>query len=285
MDSRVLEGQLRQFEDLLQQISDALDHATQAKVEELIRILMELHGSGLERMLDIVWESGPQGKDIIEHLLAQDPVASGLLLLHGLHPLGLETRVGQALEKVRPYMHTHGGDVAFLGVTEEGVIQLRLDGTCHGCPSSRITLKFAVEKAIYELAPDAAGIEVVGDNQDPPTLKDSQRKPFGEEGWEEVQGLTTLKTGTTRILSVSDKPLLFCLIDNAYYAYDSLCPKCGELLGLARLTGKELTCARCNHHFDLLRAGRDLDDPEFHLTPFPLLEEEGRVKVALVRYQ
>jgi Fe-S cluster biogenesis protein NfuA len=82
-------------------------------------------------------------------------------LLYGLHPLHLETRVSQALDQVRPYLHRHKGDVVLMGVID-GVVHLRMQGSCHGCPSSAMTLKNAIEEAIYAAAPDVAAIEVEG---------------------------------------------------------------------------------------------------------------------------
>ena len=81
-----------------------------------------------------------------------DELVSNLLLLYGLHPLPLETRVFQALEKVKPQLASHGGDVELLEISE-GVVRLRLHGSCNGCPSSAETLKLAIEAAIYAAAP------------------------------------------------------------------------------------------------------------------------------------
>ena len=85
---------------------------------------------------------------------------ASLLLVHGLHPYDVETRVEQALDGVRPYLGSHGGDVELLGVTDDGVVRLRLLGSCDGCPSSSVTLKLAVEEAIEAAAPEVDGIEV-----------------------------------------------------------------------------------------------------------------------------
>jgi Fe-S cluster biogenesis protein NfuA len=93
--------------------------------------------------------------------LAADPLVANLLMLHNLHPVDLPTRVEQALVKVRPLLHSHGGDVELLGI-EEGQVRLRLQGSCHGCPSSAMTLKHAIEEAILEFAPDIAGLDVAG---------------------------------------------------------------------------------------------------------------------------
>ena len=77
-----------------------------------------------------------------------------LLVVHGLHPDDVGTRVERALDGVRPYLGSHGGDVELLGVTDDGVVRLRLLGSCDGCPSSSVTLTLAVENAIQEAAPE-----------------------------------------------------------------------------------------------------------------------------------
>src|SRR5215208_3725859 len=88
------------------------------------------------------------------------------VLLDGLHPLDVETRVVRALEEVRPYLQSHGGNVELLGV-EGGVARLRMQGSCSGCPSSTMTLKLAIEEAIQKTAPDLEGIEAEGVVEEP----------------------------------------------------------------------------------------------------------------------
>lgn len=133
------------------------DPRARASAIELIQSLMELHSAGLERMMEIAFE---RDAEIIDRF-AEDELAASLLLLHGLHPLDIETRVAQALEKVRPLLRSHGGDVELLSV-KDAVVRLRLQGSCNGCASSAMTLKSAIEEAIYEAAPDIAGLEVEG---------------------------------------------------------------------------------------------------------------------------
>lgn len=149
------------IETLLDEINAQADPAARAKAEELVRLLMELYGAGLRRLLEIVDQEGGEIADRLFDRVAGDNLVASLLLLHGLHPLDLETRVRRALDKVRPHLGSHGGDVTLLGV-ERGVVHLRLEGTCHGCPSSLVTMKLAIERAIEEAAPEVAGIEVEG---------------------------------------------------------------------------------------------------------------------------
>ena len=123
---------------------------------ELVQCVMELHGAALDRMLGSISQNSA-GEAALDDAL-QDNLVSSVLLLHGLHPDTMETRILRALEKVRPYLQSHGGDVEFLSVTG-GVVRLKLLGSCGSCPSSSVTLKNAVEEALYEAAPDIEKIE------------------------------------------------------------------------------------------------------------------------------
>jgi Fe-S cluster biogenesis protein NfuA len=151
---------------LVEELSALSDGALRAKAEELVRSLMQLYGGGIERMLEIVHEEGgtAQGAPVAGRMFERfgdDGLVSTLMLLHGLHPLDTRTRVERALETVRPALAAHGGNVALLAV-ERDTVRLRLEGNCHGCPSSTVTMKQAVEGAIEEAAPEVVRIEVEG---------------------------------------------------------------------------------------------------------------------------
>ena len=147
------------IEELTGELRALADPRARETAEELVRLLVEFYGEGLGRILEIVYES-PGAGELFDRF-ADDQLVASLLLLHGLHPLSVETRVQNALEKVRPYLGSHEGDVRLLGI-EDGVVRLRLEGSCHGCPSSAVTMKLAVERAIEEAAPEVTRIEVEG---------------------------------------------------------------------------------------------------------------------------
>lgn len=154
LDAREFQARLLRLETLLQQVERWTDPAAQANLREIVQAVLDLHRAGLERML------GKLDAAIVD-ACAGDDVVAGMLLLHGLHPLDLETRVRQALEEVRPALRGHGGDVELLEVCD-GVVRLRLEGNCHGCPSSSATMRQTVEEAIVGKAPDALVVEVEG---------------------------------------------------------------------------------------------------------------------------
>ncbi len=161
LDAQGFQGRVARIEELIHAIDEIAEPSARAKARELVQTVLELHAAGLERMLEITDAAGASGEAIIEEM-AGDGLVSNLLLLHGLHPLDLETRVRQALETVKPRLGQHGGSVEFLGVTPQGGVRLRLEGNCHGCPSSRVTLKYSIEEAIYASAPDVTALEVEG---------------------------------------------------------------------------------------------------------------------------
>jgi Fe-S cluster biogenesis protein NfuA len=157
-DRREIQQRLQRIEELVRALETSADSGVRSSAMELMRALMDLHGAGIERMLEIAFDSAEGGGEIIDRF-SGDELVSQLLLLYDLHPFGLETRVHRALEEVRPHLSSHGGNVELLSI-EDGVIRLRLQGNCHGCPSSAVTLRQLIEQTIYESAPDAGAIEV-----------------------------------------------------------------------------------------------------------------------------
>jgi len=283
---------IQRIEDLVRKIEAMSDPDARATGVELLQSLMELNGAGLERMMELTAETGAAGQALIDGF-GRDEMVRGLLLLYGLHPVALETRVAEALEKVRPYLHSHGGNVEVLGI-EDGVVKLRLQGSCKSCPSSAMTLKLAIEEAIYEAAPDVTAIEAEGVLEPPApsglvTLgrmkkeeEDAPQQSNGNgHGWQDVSGLTALAQGAVQTIAVSGRALLFCRLDETFYAYSNDCPGCGQALQEAYLEATSIVCPACKERYDCAGAGRGLDQPSLQLEPFPLLMEQGRAKVAL----
>jgi Fe-S cluster biogenesis protein NfuA len=145
------------IESLLHEVLETADSRVRARTTEIVQGLMDLHSAALERMLAAIGDP-----KVIERL-AHDDLVGSVLLLYGLHPIDLETRIQQALEQARPLLHSHGGNVELISLTD-GIVRLRLLGSCHGCPSSALTLKSAIEDAIYAKAPDVNAIEVEGES-------------------------------------------------------------------------------------------------------------------------
>ena len=281
---------MQKVEALVRKIESLADPQARSVAVELMQALMDFHGAGLERLMDIVAETEGAGYAVFDSF-ARDELVGSMLLLYGLHPHPLEARVMQALDKVRPYLDSHGGNVELLGVAD-GVVRLRLQGSCKSCPSSSMTLKLAIEEAIYEAAPDVVAIEAEGVAEQPaaPTgfvqignakTADKQANPIDGKGWEDVSDLHTLAKSSVRVLEVGGRSVLFCRLGESLYAYGNDCPGCGQTLHDVRLETTSLVCTHCGERYDVVRAGRGLDQPGLHLEPFPLLVEQGRTRVAL----
>jgi Fe-S cluster biogenesis protein NfuA len=120
--------------------------------------MLDYHGSAITRLIEAIRQT--KGPDVMQNLASDELIAS-LLLLYDLHPVDLQTRIEQALDKVRPYLQSHGGEVEVLS-TDGGIVRLRMKGSCHGCPSSALTMQTTIEQAIYAAAPDIAELEVEG---------------------------------------------------------------------------------------------------------------------------
>jgi Fe-S cluster biogenesis protein NfuA/nitrite reductase/ring-hydroxylating ferredoxin subunit len=297
LDDQGLQERVARMEALLGEIEKLADPNARAKAAEMAQVLLELYGEGLARMMEVV-ARGDERERIFE-ALAGDELVSHLLLLHGLHPIDVETRVVRALEEVRPYLQSHGGNVELLGI-EGDVARVRLQGSCDGCPSSTVTLKLAIEEAVLKAAPDLERIEAEGVAEPKPattfvagpTLRKKEKKRPEEDGasWTVVGGLPQLSSGGMLLKEVSGEPVLFVKLGGDLYAYRHLCPGCGESLEGGSLEEAELTCSGCSHRYDVRRAGRCLDDQRLHLEPIPLLvsevaveERQGRGRRSIVK--
>jgi Fe-S cluster biogenesis protein NfuA len=145
------------IEQLLDELASTADARSYQRAEELLRLVTDLYGAGLGRVLDIVGERAP---DVVGDLV-HDELVGSLLLVHELHPDSLAQRVEGALAQVRPLLARHQGDVELVDIDPAAAaVRVRLLGSCDGCPSSSITLTSAVERAILEAAPEIVIIDV-----------------------------------------------------------------------------------------------------------------------------
>jgi Fe-S cluster biogenesis protein NfuA/nitrite reductase/ring-hydroxylating ferredoxin subunit len=289
LDDQQLKERVGRIETLLDEIESFEDPTARAKTAEMVQTLLELYGEGLGRIVEMV---GRLGSDDLNDELLADELITHLLLLHGVHPIDIETRVLGALDEVRPYLESHGGNVQFLGI-ESDVARVRLEGSCEGCPSSTMTLKLAIEEAIQKAAPELEGVEAEGAIEEPsrpqmtivagPNLARKRKKQPEENGassWTVVDA-PGLSGGETLLREISGEPVLFLQVGEELLAYRDLCPGCGGSLELAALEGLELACPGCANRYDVRRAGASLDTSGLHLEPIPLLVGEGgRVRVA-----
>lgn len=73
--------------------------------------------------------------------------------------MSLQERVQEVLEGVRPTLQADGGDVELIGVTEDGIVKVRLTGACGSCPFSTMTLKHGIEARLKEMIPEVKEVQ------------------------------------------------------------------------------------------------------------------------------
>nr|WP_306792854.1 NifU family protein [Collinsella urealyticum] len=69
----------------------------------------------------------------------------------------------EVLDEIRPNLQADGGDMTYIGVDDEGVVQLELTGACAGCPMSSLTLSMGIERILKEHVPGVTRVEAVND--------------------------------------------------------------------------------------------------------------------------
>jgi len=162
-DERDLQQRVQRISGLVHEIDSVADPGLRASSKELVQLLLDLHSAGLERILETIAHREDLGQRIIDDL-GRDPLVSSLLVLYGLHPLDLETRVAHAIENITPRVRKGGGELHLIEV-QNGMVRVQVSVTAHACGSTAATLKSMVEDALYGAAPDLAGLLVEGLDQ------------------------------------------------------------------------------------------------------------------------
>jgi Fe-S cluster biogenesis protein NfuA/nitrite reductase/ring-hydroxylating ferredoxin subunit len=275
-------------EELLAALSSGTIRDAAPAAEELVGLLVGLYGDGLSHIVATLREQGEPGVAML-HKLAEDPLVESLLLLHDLHPLDVDARIQRALDQVRPYLGSHAGGVEYLGVTD-GVARLRLEGSCHGCPSSTATVQLAIEGAVQNAAPEVTDVVVEGMTAAPgPQLLQIGPRPGGDTNasnperdanWVTLPGIGPPSARPVSV-TAGDLAVIVCSVRGTLYAYRDGCAACGSSLSEGALEREQLTCPGCGARYNVRLAGRGLDDPAQHLAPLPLLTDSAGVRVAV----
>ncbi|OLZ11327.1 NifU family protein [Sulfobacillus thermosulfidooxidans] len=292
-----MDAMTTQFEALVEAVDQKLESIEKTSVPgfrqqvgELVNDLLEMYRMGFEQVMHYA-HSYPG----LPQKFAEDPVLGPLLMIHNMHPLSFEERVNKALENVRPYLKTHDGNVRLISV-EQGIVTLALEGHCQGCPSSRITIKTAIEQELMRLAPDMLDLIVEGeDHLEAMNADDSSRvviplsavqgvtvKSRRTTGWFALDNITTLSSGSAQKTRVEDHPVIIARLGDEFFAYHDYCPQCrhGNQLAL-RVKDSALECQSCHALYDARRAGRSIDHTSYHLEPLPLLIEGHDARIAM----
>ncbi len=296
MAGRAVEPEEQHWRTAGQRIETLLDASSSGgtvareRAEQLVREVVDLYGAALARIVGLT-----DNADLLGRFAADDLVAS-LLLVHGLHPHDMHRRVSDALESVRPYLGSHGGDVHLLdivpGAAGEHTARLQFDGSCKSCPSSAVTLELAVEDAVRSAAPEVTAVQVVvSESTAAPVIPAESLlghlHPRQPTSWHAVPDIAALEPGEVGGYDVDGTVVLACRVGDELFAYRDHCPGCdGSMAGAAlhRVIGTRdpvLRCPRCHAHYDVVHAGAGRDGVDRHLQPLPLLVRDGVLSLAM----
>ena len=262
---------IARVQELTGRLEDLDDPACRSLAEELTSAVVQMYGAGLERIVELA-DAGTRDE------MSKDSLVAGLLMIHDLYPVPIEERVVQALDTVRPYMESHGGNVELLGI-EDGIAKLRLEGSCKSCRASSSTLELAVRQALEEAAPDLLGMDVEGVREEEEEVTGiALPMANGAPSWHTLDiAPPELLTGT----DVEGMSLFVANVDGTLLAYRNSCASCGGDLTGGALDAGSLACPGCGRTYFLPGAGRSMDDDHLQLQPIPLLREAEGIKVAL----
>ncbi|HZQ19350.1 MAG TPA: hypothetical protein VFA90_11545 [Terriglobales bacterium] len=159
MDGNDFQKSTERIEQLIQRVTSLKDEQARATALDLLQSLMDFHAAALSRVIEVLSGSG-EGRSVLAKL-NEDPLICGLLVLYGIHPLPLRQRVDRAVEKAGEQLRKQNATVDLVRVTETSV-QVKVQRSKHGCFLSPQKLRFIVEHAVREIAPEIVDIIVDG---------------------------------------------------------------------------------------------------------------------------
>jgi hypothetical protein len=159
------QSEMQKIGTLVRELETIADPASQSAAKELVRLLMNMHEAGLQRILETLARSGELGSGMIQEL-SKDPIVSGLLVLYDLHPEDLQARVEQKLRTISSALFRMGAEACLVSISD-GHVRIRVETNGKTCGSTLGQLQKFVEDAIYEAAPDLSGLTL--DGLEPPT--------------------------------------------------------------------------------------------------------------------
>lgn len=260
--------------DKLDGIIAGWDESYQLTTLALKSSIEALHKEALRRLIRALKDDPAAGTKLREAL--NDQVVFGVLNYHGLLRQPLNTRIEAALAEVRPFMQSHGGNVELVAVKcSEGAevadtVEIRLIGSCHGCPASSQTLTEGVEKAIREHCPEIINIIQVSRGVSEAIANGQQLyfiSPFAAgaaSGWIEACQFTDIPAGNILERTIKDRSVLFYREGNEVSCVDNSCAHLGMPLEMGEVADGVITCAYHGFRY-LLASGECLTVPEVQL--------------------
>ena len=250
-------------------------HEAVAQLDTLVRTLEREGDERALMLLELVDAVHRPGLAALAEGDLEHPAAQALIAMYALGDIDDEEVVEEALEQVRPYINSHGGEVELISV-DDGVVTVRMNGACRGCAASAMTLRRGIEEALRSGYPGFREV-VAEEAESGPTLlqlEDLRRPVFAD--------VDAPSAGEVRAVGLEGVPVLLVSLGDEVYAFRNGCAVDGLPLEGCRLTGDGvLVCPWHNCAYDA-RTGKRVDDPsEAGLAVIPVAVRNGAVQVAV----
>ena len=257
--------------NVLERIVDDWDEHESNTVEALRRADDALHKEAFSRLIKTVRQV-PEAMTALKEAVGDEIVYAVLRHLEIVKP-SLHERVEQALESVRPYLGTHGGNVELVEITPPETVTIRLLGACDGCPASGLTLSEGVEKAIKEYCPEITTIKKAKGGMTAKPVDTANGTPIhfvspfansADEGWEYAALFDEIPESNIKVVIVAGNEVLLSRFDDKVTCYQNACAHLGMPLDMGEVREGILICP--HHAFEYsLQSGECLTAPEVQL--------------------
>ncbi len=278
----------------LEDIVTGWDEGQRLTVQALKSAIEDLNKEAFKRLIRTLKDD-----PAVRARLAQsvtDPLVYGVLRFHGLVKESLQARIERALDEVRPFMATHGGDVELVAVKPPDTVEVRLIGACHGCPASSQTLTEGVEKAIRSHCPEILHIHQVSKGAPEGGARSGNGaglvngestvhfiSPFAlhaKAGWVEAGDITDILEGGVVPVTIKNRAVLLSKRGGSVSCFDNQCAHLGMPLEMGTVEDGVITCPYHGFQY-LLQTGECLTAPEVQLKVHAVRVTGTRVQVRL----
>ncbi|PZP63565.1 MAG: hypothetical protein DI596_02720 [Azospira oryzae] len=261
------------------------DEGQRLTVQALKSAIEDLHKEALKRLIRAL-KGEPAALARMREAVS-DQVVYGVLRFHGLVKEPLETRVQRALDEVRPFLQSHGGDVELVAVKPPDTVEIRLIGSCQGCPASNQTLTEGVERAIRVHCPEILHIQQVSkgaaDTQNKGVATVHFISPFAlhaGSGWVDAARLDDIPEGGVTQCKIKGRSVLLSKRGDHVSCFDNSCAHLGMPLEMGEVRDGIITCPYHGFQY-LLETGECLTAPEVQLRVHAVRVLGDRVQVRL----
>ncbi len=281
-----LDTLLRDIQSLESLVTDWDDEQHVNTVEALRCATDALHKEALTRLIRAL-RAEPAAMQVLQGAISDDVIYAVFRHLELIKP-SLPERLEDALNSVRPYLQSHGGDVELVEITSPKAVTIRLIGACDGCPASGLTLREGVEKAIKEHCPEITDIQKTKGGFSNTSPNGSQTvnfvSPFARSddvGWIYAARLDEIPEGGLKTASIDEQSVLLSRFEDKVVCYQNACAHMGMPLDGGELRDGILTCPF--HAFEYsLESGECLTAPEVQLQTHAVRVKGDRVEVKLL---